>query len=112
MKNTIILLLLCTLFINCKSVLYNSHLNRIGIYNDIINLQRITKKDQQIVFFPIAHLDIKLFYKDVKNKIDSLKNEGYYFYYEKLNLDVKRDLQVVQKQVGGMTVGLGVHALV
>ncbi|WP_452226641.1 hypothetical protein [Lacinutrix cladophorae] len=92
MKNTILLLLISILFLSCMKSLYNYNLEKKGIFNDEIQLKKIKKKDKHIVFFPIAHLGTKLFYNDVKSKVDSLNEDGYYFYFERVKLDVADSL--------------------
>ncbi|WP_330444397.1 hypothetical protein [Flavobacterium sp. C4GT6] len=49
-------------------------------------MKTLTYKDKVIVFVEMMHLGKVEFYNDVKSKIDSLENEGYFVFYEGLYL--------------------------
>lgn len=66
-------------------------LNSAGVYKDNIKLREFNYQERSIVFIPMHHLGTESFYNNVKNKTDSLKNENYYFLYEKVNIDRKND---------------------
>lgn len=82
-KLIISLLALFVLF-SCKVFLINTALEKLGIYDDKIELAYFNNDTKKILIFPMSHVGTNEFYNDVKNKIDSLKNEKYFFYYEKV----------------------------
>ena len=81
------LILLFFILVSCKSSVINIGLNSIGAYEDKIQLRKWNYKDKNVVFIPMHHIGTESFYKNVKDNVDSLTNEGYYFLYEKVNLD-------------------------
>lgn len=85
MKNSIYIVICIFMLASCKSTKVNLALKIIGAYNDDIKLEKMSKLNKEIVFFPMIHIGTELFYKDVKNKIDSLENIGFITYYEKVN---------------------------
>ena len=91
MKNITLSFLLLILFVSCKATLFNLALEKTGVYDDSISLSKMSNDEREIIFFPIHHIGTELFYVDVKNKVDSLENIGYYFYLEKVGADKKRD---------------------
>lgn len=76
-----LLTVLVTMY-SCKPFLINSSLERMGIFDDEVILNKLEKNTNEIVFIPMHHAGTELFYEDVKQKIDSLKNQGFYFYWE------------------------------
>lgn len=82
--------LLITL-VGCKSYLYNKAYKSIGAFDEEVKLEIIRKADKEVAFLPMIHVSTDLYYKDVRNKIDSLEREGYHFYYEFVNNDNKED---------------------
>lgn len=83
MRNTLKILILSFVFIyGCKNMIYNKVFKQKGIFKENIHLAKFEKNDKEIFFFPMSHLGRDLFYQDVNKKIDSLKKEGYYFFYE------------------------------
>jgi len=81
MKKTLIFLIILNL-VSCKNYLATIAVKYAGVYEDKENLHTVNYNEKKIVFIPMHHLGTKSFYNDVKNKIDSLKNENYYFIYE------------------------------
>jgi len=73
-KITIILLIIFC--VGCKNMFLNMTLKQVGAYDEKIILSKIITNNKEIVFMPMVHLSTKLFYEDVKNKIDSLKRAG------------------------------------
>jgi hypothetical protein len=69
----------------------NTAFDKLGIYNENIDLIELNNGQKNIVFFPMSHLGTTKFYEDVNGKIDSLKNKGYFFYYEKSTGNIKED---------------------
>jgi|SRR5690606_3734640 len=81
-------------FFGCKENLYNTALKRKGLFNDTIHLAKVKKGDKEIVYIPMQHIGTVLFYKDVKHKIDSLKNNNYFFYLEKVNVEITDTISI------------------
>ena len=79
------ILISCILLCGCKNFFINNFYKRNGIYDEKITLTKLIKTDKEVFFFPMSHLGRELFYQDVNKKIDSLKKEGYYFFYEKVS---------------------------
>ena len=90
MKKILYIILLFTMT-SCATLLLNTALQKVGIYDDKIELQRYSRSEKELVFFPIQHIGTSDFYNDVKLKIDSLQNIGYYFYFEKIKPNVDSD---------------------
>ncbi|WP_338375698.1 hypothetical protein [uncultured Flavobacterium sp.] len=68
--------------LSCKSSLVNYALEKKGIYDDKITINKFNRDNSEVCFFEMAHVGTDLFYKDLKLKIDSLEKSGFYFYYE------------------------------
>jgi uncharacterized protein YcfL len=73
------------LLIGCKSYLINKALEKVGVYEENVEIKIISNNDKKIVFIPMKHIATELFYDNVKTKIDSLEKYDYYFYYELVN---------------------------
>lgn len=84
MKNSIYIIICFFVLLSCKSAKVNLALKLVGAYNDKIQLEKMTKLNKEVVFFPMVHIGTELFYEDVINKIDSLENLGYVTYYEEV----------------------------
>ena len=89
-KKYLILFLFIALF-SCKSTLYNIALERIGAYDEKVSIETITHNNKQVVFLPMVHLSTELFYQDVVKKVDSLKKDGFVFYYEHIKAEISQD---------------------
>lgn len=57
----------------------------VGIYDDEIKLEKMSKDNGEIVLFGMHHIGKEEFYNDVKAKVDSLIKENYFFYIEGVN---------------------------
>lgn len=79
------LLILLILVSSCKSYLANYYFKKIGVFDKNIKLEKATNNDKEIVFFGMHHIGKEEFYNDVKYKVDSLVQLGYYFYVEGIN---------------------------
>lgn len=90
MKNILFCLIIVSIF-SCKSSLMNYALEKKGFYDDKLTIRKFTKDSTQVVFFEMAHIGTKLYYDDVKIKIDSLLQENFYFYLESINDDESND---------------------
>ncbi len=82
MKKKILFFIILASLTSCKSTLFNLALEKIGIYDDSIKLSKISMDKKDIIFFPMHHVGTESFYSDVKNKIDSLKEKNFYFFFE------------------------------
>ncbi|MGC4130027.1 MAG: hypothetical protein QM564_10860 [Bergeyella sp.] len=94
MKKNVFFLILPLFLLGCKSYWINKSFKYNGFYDDTVKLKTTTYLGKTIVFIPMHHLGTEGFYSDVKYKIDSLKNIGYYFLYENLNIERKNDVDV------------------
>lgn len=81
-------------FVSCTSFKVNLALKLIGVYDDSVKLTKLAKDEREVVFIPMHHLGTPLFYNDVKNKIDSLKQQGYFFYTEEVKGDKKDSINI------------------
>lgn len=91
MKKVVIILFLTIPFIGCRSYLYNKAYESIGAFDEEVKIVKLVKADKNVVFIPMVHVSTELYYEDVRNKIDSLEKEGYFFYYELVNNENKDD---------------------
>lgn len=98
MKKVFVFILVVLTSSGCKNYLVNSYFRSLGAYDDKINLDRLGKGENDVVFIPMHHLGTALFYDDVKDKVDSLKKAGFYFYTEKLTVDI-RDTVTIRKVI-------------
>ncbi len=92
-KGGLFLIFLLSL-VGCKSYWVNNFFKYNGIYDDKQKLVTHHYKDKTIVFLPMHHVGTEDFYNDVKYKIDSLKNSGYYFLYERVDVHGKNDTDI------------------
>lgn len=105
MKKTILLISIIILLVSCKSAKFNFGLTQMGFYIDTINVTTLTKNQNEVVFIPMKHFGTELFYKNVKDKIDSLKRIGYYFYYEKITFSLNDTITLMKyKKFQGMPI--------
>ena len=94
MKNKLIIIALaltCFNFLSCKSYLFNKALTHIGAYDEKISLKTLENNSKKVVFFQMVHIGNQQFYDDVTFKIDSLKSQNFYFYYEEVIGLAKQD---------------------
>lgn len=80
--------LLLFLIISCTSTKINMGLKLIGAYDDHISLTKLSNGTKEVVFMPMIHIGTELFYEDVRKKVDSLENLGFFTYYEKVNANI------------------------
>ena len=94
------ILIYLTVFIlfGCTTFKVNLAFKLLGLYDDNIKLTKVTNEEKEVIFFPMHNLGKKLFYDDVKGKIDSLKNIGYFFYTEEVKGN-KKDSITVRKSI-------------
>ena len=98
MKKVFVLIPISILFVGCLNFKVNLAFKYIGVYDDSVKLSRISNNEKEVVFIPMHHLGTALFYDDVKNKIDSLKKNGYFFYTELIKGD-KKDTMTIRKMI-------------
>lgn len=81
------ILFLSTLLLltSCKSKLETT-LIKLGINDNSVKVTKVEHPKKDILFIEMIHLGQKEFYNDVKQKVDSLSNLGYHFFYEGLYL--------------------------
>ncbi|WP_225034793.1 hypothetical protein [Winogradskyella sp. SM1960] len=90
MKKISLLFLLITC-ISCKGIIFNTALKKYGAYDEKIELIKLKSDSKEVIFFPMIHVGTKNLYEDIKYKIDSLNQKGYYFYYENVIAHKKED---------------------
>ncbi len=98
MKKTSLLLFGMLLFSSCLSLKVNLAMKIVGAYDDQVIISKLSNNEKEVVLIPMHHLGTVLFYKDVKLKIDSLKQKGYYFYTEEVKAD-KKDTITIRKAI-------------
>lgn len=86
MKKSLFFLLSILLLTSCKSYLINDFFEREGIYVETSKIEKLIGENE-IVIVPMHHIGTENFYKDVKAKIDSLKNLNYKIFYETILTD-------------------------
>ena len=89
MNKLFYLTVLLFFLISCTSMKVNIGLKLLGVYEDRINLTKLVRDSKEVVFVPMFHIGTKLFYDDVKFKIDSLQKSGFIIYYEQVMADIK-----------------------
>lgn len=62
----------------------NLALENAGIFEEKVELRKISNNYKNLIFIGMHHIGRKEFYNDVANKIDSLQRQGFVVYYEKL----------------------------
>jgi hypothetical protein len=82
MKKVFPIILIVLLSISCKSHIVNSYFKLMGVYDTKVKLEKLYFQEKEIIFLKMHHIGKQEFYDDVKAKIDSLKNENYYFFVE------------------------------
>ena len=92
MKNIIyyLLLLFCIFLCSCKSTVTSIIINNQNIYRSLKVLEN-KETNQTIVFFPMVHVGKSTYYENCRKIIDSLRSEGFTFYYENIAMDAKLD---------------------
>ena len=98
MKKVFVLIPLSILLVGCLNFKINLAFNLIGVYDDTVKLSKVSDDEKEIVFIPMHHVGTSLFYADVRKKIDSLKQEGYFFYTELVKSD-KKDTSTIRKMI-------------
>ena len=82
--NKSIFFLALVLTICCKSNSIDNKLEKLGAYDKQVKIVKLSSTSKEIVFVPMVHFAVEDFYTDVKKKIDSLNNLGYFFYCEEI----------------------------
>lgn len=75
---------------SCKGLIYDVIVGNPDIRDEIKILKNI-ENNQTIVFFPMVHVGKKEYYENSKLLIDSLRSEGFKFYYESVSVDPSLD---------------------
>ncbi|WP_309612739.1 hypothetical protein [Flavobacterium sp.] len=97
-KIKILIYLILFSLLSCTSFKVNLAFKLVGVYDDNIQLSKVTNEEKEVIFFPMHHLGTAPFYNDVKTKIDSLKKIGYFFYTEEVKGN-KKDSITVRKSI-------------
>ncbi len=86
-------------FISCLTLIilfFNSCIRKMalqymGVYDSVATTKKITNEDKEIVFIGMHHLGKQAFYDDVIKKLNALKAEGYFTFYEGVGLGNFKD---------------------
>ena len=84
MKKLATLVILSLTLTSCMNYIFNTALEQRGIFKDQIDLKSLSLEEKEIIFFPMHHVGTEKFYTDVHQKIDSLKDNEYFFYVESI----------------------------
>lgn len=87
MKKALLLVLLCSFLISCKSYIVDLALNQIGVFDEKAKLHVFSNGEKQIVIIGMHHVGKQAFYDDVKFKVDSLRNLNFHFFYETVQFE-------------------------
>jgi len=98
MRKTFFIITYVLLFTSCKSYLLNEFFEQNGVYQENVKTEKLLGKNE-IVLIPIHHLGTKSFYKDVKIKIDSLKNLDYKIFYEMVLTDHAKSSDTTKQKI-------------
>lgn len=85
-KNAALFFLILFTLSSCQSLLVKYVISTADIKKNFKVLRNKTT-NQTIVFFPMVHMGKKEYYDNCKILIDSLRNEGYLFFYESVSVD-------------------------
>lgn len=88
---TVFALTLLLTLSSCMKLIF-THL---GVLDEKQNPKVVSNGKKQVVYLPMHHIGKQSFYDDVKKKIDSLRKDGYVFYYEGLKLSTSEDSLVI-----------------
>lgn len=80
-KRFSIFVLLILISCNIKKYSFNK-LKEIGVFETNVTVKKIAHEGKQIAFIETRHIGKKDYYDQMKIKIDSLKNDNYYFFLE------------------------------
>ncbi|MCH8535880.1 MAG: hypothetical protein LAT51_12475 [Flavobacteriaceae bacterium] len=90
MRKITFFILLILVFSSCSGLLTRYVISKADIQKDL----KILKSDstnQVIAFIPVVHIAKEQYYLDIRKVVDSLRNEGYNFYYENMTHDPELD---------------------
>ena len=90
-KKYFLLASLVILIFSCKSYWVDYALDEVGVFDDKVELRKFKNDKRTLVLIPMHHIGTKLFYDDVKHKVDSLQKNNYTIYYELITADEKKD---------------------
>ncbi len=85
-KFILILALISIFFVSCQSLITNYVVSAADINKNLKVLENNDTK-QTIIFFPMVHIGKPEYYDNCKKIIDSLRSDGFKFYYESLRMD-------------------------
>lgn len=57
-------------------------------------IPKFEKDNKRVLLIPMVHLNTKEYYKNVKHKIDSLRTDGYVFFYEGIDCDEENNTDI------------------
>lgn len=75
---------------SCKGLIYDIIVGKPDIREEIKILKN-TENNKTVVFFPMVHVGKKEYYENSNLIIDSLRSDGFTFYYESVDVDPTLD---------------------
>ncbi|MFC4634784.1 hypothetical protein ACFO3O_12755 [Dokdonia ponticola] len=106
MNKSFYILLSLLLLTSCKSKLINIYLENQGVYDKHVSLHHLqNEKEKEIIFIPLFHIGTQEFYNDISSKIDSLDKQGFYFYYELVEVTNNDTILRKHKKISGKPYG-------
>ena len=90
MKKIILISIILSLT-SCTSLFLDKALEKIGVFEDKVEIQQIKHKNKEILFIGMHHIGREEFYNDVGYKVDSLQKKDYVVFYELVGIDKSND---------------------
>ncbi len=79
----IVLLIMIIFHYSCNHLIANHIINKSDI-NKNLKIRENEDTNQTLVFFPMVHVGKSEYYENCKKIIDSLRSDGFNFYYESI----------------------------
>lgn len=105
-RHLFFLLAIPIIFLCCKSITQNYIKTYLYLKRGSFTIAKYEKDNKKVLLVPMVHLNTTGYYENVKNKIDSLRADGYVFFYEGIdcleenNTDVEYQMRKFRKITG------------
>jgi hypothetical protein len=86
-------------------------LKYVGVYDERVSVKKIKSNTKEIAFLEMHHLGKELFYKDAIEKLEALKKEGYYVYFEGVSIGNSSDSNEIKMSMLKMRSVTGIDFL-
>lgn len=86
---TIPILLLC-----CKSITQKYIKTYLYLKRGSFTIAKYEKDNKKVLLVPMVHLNTERYYENIKQKIDSLRTDGYVFFYEGIDCDKEKNTDI------------------